>query len=543
MVYSSKYQHFKEPETGVIQYVFSNKYGTPEDKPLLIDALDPSRYITYGQLKDQVLQFAAGLQDICDFKSDDVLALYAPNQYDYSIPVFGAIAANGAVSTANPNYNIKELSYQLDQIKAKVLVCHESNLKTALVAARRTGIPRKRIFLFGDQSIQGIKPFKTALVKERKVTLVELSYQEAKTKVAYLCFSSGTTGKSKGVMTTHSNATASVSQYDIFEESFINKKSGRMIGVLPLFHIFGLMTSLHIALYWGIPVYFLPRFELTLFCKTIETYRISYALLVPPIILMLAKTPLVDNYDLSSLCLTVSGAAPLGADLVNAVTTRFPQMIVKQAYGLTETSPCAVIEPTDRPIHGSIGLLMPNMLAKIVDENDNEVPQGERGELWLKGPNVMKGYINNPEATADCIDQEGYFHTGDIVIVDKDQHFYIVDRKKELIKYKGFQVPPAELEDIMLKLSVVQDCAVIGIYDDEQATEIPRAYIVLTKGTLPTRDIRNYIMKFVADQVVSYKQIRSIRFVESIPRSPAGKILRRILSDQATAEKENLAKL
>lgn len=191
-----------------------------------------------------------------------------------------------------------------------------------------------------------------------------------------------------------------------------------------------------------------------------------------------------------------------------------------------------------------------------------EVPQGERGELWLKGPNVMKGYINDPEATADCIDQEGYFHTGDIVIVDKDQHFYIVDRKKELIKYKGFQVPPAELEDVVviiynkkkklllllnyplqLKLPVVQDCAVVGIYDNEQATEIPRAYIVLKKGTLPTRDIRNYILKFVADQLVSYKQIRSIRFVENIPRSPAGKILRRILRDQATTEKENLAKL
>jgi len=168
-----------------------------------------------------------------------------------------------------------------------------------------------------------------------------------------------------------------------------------------------------------------------------------------------------------------------------------------------------------------------------------EVPQGERGELWLKGPNIMKGYINNPEATADCIDEEGYFHTGDVVVVDKDQHFYVVDRIKELIKYKGFQVPPAELEGILLTSPIIADCAVIGVYDAAQASEIPRAYVTLKPHVVPSDKVAKDIMKFVADQVVPYKQIRTVRFIDVIPKSPAGKILRRILRDAAIEEEKN----
>ncbi|GAA5798021.1 hypothetical protein HPULCUR_003419 [Helicostylum pulchrum] len=537
MVYKSKLPSIEEPKTGIIQFIFSNKNKTPEDKPLLIDALD-NRSITYAQLKDSVLRFGAGLQDVCGFKTDDVLALYAPNQYNYSIPLLGSLVANGATTTANPNYNLEELSHQLETTKARVLICHEENVKTALAAASRVGIQLKNIFVFGDKVIQGIQPFETALIRTRKAFPDELTHQQAKEKVAYLCFSSGTTGKSKGVMTTHANITSNTVQYTSLDDAFIDKNVDRMIGVLPLFHIFGLTAILHTALYWGLPVYILPRFDLVKFCETVQNHKISFAPLVPPIYLLLAKHDLISKYDLSSLKIGISGAAPLSADLSRAVKARLPHFIIKQGYGLTETSPSAIVEPTDRTIDGSTGILLANMLAKIVDDQGNEVAQGERGELWLKGPNIMKGYINNPEATADCIDSEGYFHTGDVALVDKDEHFYIVDRIKELIKYKGFQVPPAELEGILLTSPIIADCAVIGIYDSSQATELPRAYVTLKGNIQPSDEVGKQIMKFVADQVTPYKQIRSVRFIDVIPKSPAGKILRRVLRDAALEEEK-----
>ncbi|CAO3703640.1 unnamed protein product [Rhizopus stolonifer] len=536
MVYLPKFPPIDEPKMGIIQYLFSSEFNVPDNKTILIDGLYTDRCLTYQQLKDSIFKFAAGLQDVCNFKTDDVLALYAPNQYNYSIPLFGAVAANGAVTTANPNYNVKELSYQLEQTKAKVLICHLENLKTALSAAKKVGIPKDRIFIFGDETIQGVQPFSSALIKQRKVTLVDLTHEEAKEKVAFLCFSSGTTGKSKGVMTTHGNMTSNIAQFIMTERPFVDPKKDKMMGVLPFFHIFGLLVLMHCSLYWGLPLYVLPRFDLVRFCELVEKYKISYMPLVPPVYLQLAKSPAVATYDLSSWKLGLSGAAPLGVDLMRLVKAKFPHMILKQAYGLTETSPLALMEPTDHTVEGSAGLLVSNMTAKLVDENGNEVPEGERGELWLKGPNVMKGYINNPEATANCMDQEGYFHTGDVAIVDQNGQFFIVDRLKELIKYKGFQVPPAELESILLNSPIILDCAVIGVYDSSQATEIPRAYIVLDPKVAPSEKIQKEIMKYVSDQVVSYKQIRSVCFIDVIPKSNTGKILRRVLRDQANKE-------
>ncbi|KAI7907900.1 uncharacterized protein BX663DRAFT_492334 [Cokeromyces recurvatus] len=536
MVYKSKLPSIELPKSGIIQFIFANK-NISEDKPVLIDAID-KRFITYGTLKDSILRFAAGLQDVCDFKNDDVMALYAPNQYNYSIPLLGAVAANGATTPANPNYNVEELAYQLEMTKAKVIICHEENMKNALVAAEHVGIPRKNVFIFGNKAIDGVQPFETALMGDRRAFPEELTYEQAKEKVAYLCFSSGTTGKSKGVMTTHLNITANTCQYIALENAFIDPNIDRMIGVLPFFHIFGLTIILHSALYLGIPVYILPRFDLVKFCETIQNDKITYAALVPPIYLLLAKHEIISHYNLSSFRIGISGAAPLSADLGREVKTRLPHLTIKQGYGLTETSPSAIIEPTNRTIDGSTGILLPNMFAKVVDENGNDVHQGERGELWLKGPNIMKGYINNPEATSDCIDEDGYFHTGDVVIVDKDEHFYIVDRIKELIKYKGFQVPPAELEGILLTLSIVADCAVIGVYDNTQATELPRAYITLKPGYIPSEETAQEIMKYVADRVVPYKQIRSVRFIDVIPKSASGKILRRVLRDTAHAEEK-----
>ncbi|KAF7725298.1 hypothetical protein EC973_000308 [Apophysomyces ossiformis] len=534
-MFESTFPPVELPKTGLVQFLFSNPYNTADQKEILIDA-GTGQSLTFGQLKDHVFRFAAGLQDVFNFRKGDVLALYSPNQYDYSVPLLGAIAAGGATTPANPAYTAHELAYQLSETKAKVLISHETNLETALEAAKLANLPSSRVLVFGSNTIRGIRPYRELLV-ERRAVPVEYSYEEAKDSIAILCFSSGTTGRSKGVMTTHANLTANIAQFGSVEAPFFNLSKDRALGVLPFFHIFGLTIVLQASLYFGIPVYAIPKFEFPVLLETIQKHKITRACLVPPIILLLAKHPLVQKYDLSSLQVVISGAAPLSADLQHEVKSRLPHTVFKQGYGLTETSPVAILEPTNRVLPGSIGLLAPNTVARIVDENGNDVSGEGQGELWIKGPQVMKGYINNAEATADCIDNDGYFHTGDVAVINEKGHFFIVDRIKELIKYKGFQVPPAELEALLLTSPLVADCAVIGVYDEAQVTEIPRAYVVLKPDIERSDQVKLELQKFVEERVVHYKRLRSIVFIDEIPKSPSGKILRRILRDNAAKEK------
>ncbi|KAG2234664.1 hypothetical protein INT48_005816 [Thamnidium elegans] len=544
MVFKSKLPSFVEPTTGLYQFLFPNPSNIPDERPMLFDALNPSKFLTYSQLKNYSLRFAAGLQDVCDFKDGDVLALYASSQYEYALPYLGAIAAGGVITTANPNFSLEELLEQFQQVKPKVIICQDDNIDIALAAGDLSGVERKNIFIFGDKEAQSFQPFKTALIRGRKAVVKDINFEQAKEKVAILCFSSGTTGRSKGVMTTHANMTANLIQFTSLERRYLNKKNDRILSVIPLFHIFGLTVILNTALYLGLPVYVLPRFDPVDFCETVQNCKITYIPAVPTVCLFLAKQKLVEEYNLSSLRLILCGGSPLSGDLVKEAMRKLPNLLIKQGYGLTETSPFSIIEPSEETIHGSSGILLSNMTAKLVDDDGNEIQGGNRGELWLKGPNIMKGYLNNPLATADCMDDEGYFHTGDIVVVDKDEHFYVVDRKKELIKHNGFQVPPAELEGILITYPGIADCAVIGIYDHDLATEMPRAYIALEGGMSSSPVLAADIMKFVANKVAHYKQLRSLLFVDSIPRGPAGKILRRVLRESTKEEDvKNASKL
>ncbi|CAO3667457.1 unnamed protein product [Rhizopus stolonifer] len=426
------------PHIGLIQFFFANYNNTPENRELLID-VSTGKSLTFAKIKDNILRFAAGLQDKCNFKRDDVIAIFSPNQYDYTIPLLGAVAAGGSTTTANPSYTSRELIYQLEMTKAKVVIAHESNVQVAIEAASTVGIPKSNIFVFGEQVVRGILPYTQVLLSNRRATIEELSPEDADDRIAYLCFSSGTTGRSKGVMTTHTNIIANILQYSALEAGHLNGEHAKMIAVVPVFHIMGLVLKAHVGLYMGVPVYMMTKFDFPQFLETIQKEKITFTVVAPPVVLLLAKSPIVDNYDLSSLRVITSGAAPLGGDISRLVRERVPTICVKQGYGTTETSACVFIEPTEKVIDGSTGILLPNIEVKLVDENGREVPDGERGELLIRGPNVMKGYINNPKATAECIDNEGYYHSGDIV-VNKNGHFFVVDRIKELIKYKGFQV-------------------------------------------------------------------------------------------------------
>ena len=283
------------------------------------------------------------------------------------------------------------------------------------------------------------------------------------------------------------------------------------------------------ALAQGGKVVTMARFDLEQFLQLSQDYKISRAFVAPPIVLALAKHPSVANYDLSALRSIFSGAAPLGAELAEEAATRLGCEVV-QGYGMTELSPVSHATPEGQFKPGTIGILTPSTMSRIVDpESGKDLDVGEDGEIWVKGPQVMPGYLNNAEATAATIDAEGWLHTGDIGHIDEDGHFTIVDRLKELIKFKGFQVPPAELEALLVTHPAVADAAVIGIPDDE-AGELPKAFIALKEGVSASAED---IQKFVADKVASYKQIRIVQFVDSIPKSASGKILRRVLRDQS----------
>jgi acyl-CoA synthetase (AMP-forming)/AMP-acid ligase II len=327
-------------------------------------------------------------------------------------------------------------------------------------------------------------------------------------------------------MLTHHNLVANLCQIAPFD---LIREGDRVIGILPFFHIYGMVVILNSALSRGATVVTLPRFDLEPFLQVLQDHRINRAFLVPPIVLALAKHPMIDRYDLSSLELIMSGAAPLDAQLATACAERLDCGVI-QGYGLTETSPVTNLTPG--PEHnkaGSIGPLVPNTEGRVVDWGTGEnLTTNQDGEIWIRGPQVMRGYLNNPEASAHTVDEGGWLHTGDIGHADDDGYFYIVDRLKELIKYKGYQVAPAVLEAVLLAHPSISDAAVIPI-PDEEAGEVPKAFIVLEAGATATPED---VMTYVANRVAPHEKVRQVEVVDQIPKSASGKILRRVLVER-----------
>ena len=290
----------------------------------------------------------------------------------------------------------------------------------------------------------------------------------------------------------------------------------------------------------GLTLIVMPKFDIEKFCATVQKHKVSFIYAVPPVVLLLGKHPVVDKYDLSSIRMINCGAAPLTHELVEAVYTRL-RVPIKQGYGLSETSPTTHTQPWEDwyKTIGSVGLLLPNQTAKYMSPEEKEVPVGDTGELWIKGPNVFQGYHNNPEGTKNALTEDGYFKTGDVGYQDKDGNFYITDRIKELIKYKGFQVPPAELEGLLISHPKINDVAVVGVYNKDQATEVPRAYIVPKPGVSGNKETAEEIVTWIQSKVANHKRLRGgVRFVDEIPKSPSGKILRRVLKLRAQDEEQ-----
>lgn len=450
------------------------------------------------------------------------------------------------MANGSPGYNAEELTFQLKDAGAKAIVTQKPLLETAFKAAKAAGIPEDMIILIGDDRDQSgkVKHFTSI----RKLANTD-RYRKTKRKssdLAFLAYSSGTTGLPKGVMLSHGNIVSNVIQLMSVEQANLtwdgnaDGKGDRILGFLPFFHIYGLTCLLHQCVIVGWTLVVLPKFDIETFCRIIQEYRITFSYVVPPVVLQLAKHPVVPNYDLSSLRMMNSGAAPLTKELVEQQYAR-TKVPVKQGYGLSETSPTTHTQPWGlwRSTIGSVGRMLPNQTAKYMSEDEKEVPIGQVGELWIKGPNIFQGYLNNPEGTKNALTADGYFKTGDVGYQDKDGNFYITDRVKELIKYKGFQVPPAELEGLLQSHPNVDDVAVLGIYSEEQATEVPRAFVVPTKGVDGSKQTAEEITNWLAERVASHKRLRGgVTFVDEIPKSASGKILRRVLKKTAEEAKK-----
>ncbi|WP_055710650.1 AMP-binding protein, partial [Streptomyces puniciscabiei] len=349
--------------------------------------------------------------------------------------------------------------------------------------------------------------------------------------IAALPYSSGTTGIPKGVMLTHRQIATNLAQ---LEPAVPAGPGDRILAVLPFFHIYGLTALMNAPLRKGATVVVLPRFDLETFLAAIENHRITGLYVAPPIVLALAKHPAVARYDLSSLKYVISAAAPLDATLARACSERLGLPPIGQAYGMTELSPGTHVVPLDR-LHdapaGTVGRLIAGTEMRIVslDDPDKDLGTGEAGEILIRGPQVMKGYLGRPDATAAMIDTDGWLHTGDVGHVDEGGWLFVVDRVKELIKYKGFQVAPAELEALLLTHPGIADAAVIGSCDDD-GNEIPHAFVVPRADTAEELTEKE-IMLYVAERVAPYKRIRRVTFIDTVPRAASGKILRRELRE------------
>ncbi|KAF7324882.1 AMP binding protein [Mycena kentingensis (nom. inval.)] len=536
--------------------------------------------LTRGRLKHLCLSFAYGLKNHPTTRRfaarGDTVLIFSPNALVWPVVLYGSIAAGLRCTLANSAYTPHELAFQYSDSRAKLVLVAEELLPVVLEALTKdVGLSQAEadsriVVLPNDLSWAGgpAAPKPNRLSLADLLSLGKLAKEEsfdgvAHTETALLCYSSGTTGKPKGVETTHQNITTLI---DITAHAYPPLGPKRtLLAILPFYHIYGAVNILNGALAAGVTTVIQKQFEPVEFCANIARYSVGFVFLVPPVLLMLARHPAVDQYDMSSLEYLLSGAAPLGPDLVKMVQKRMmskrtgkargPVVRITQGYGLTETSPSThtldFSECSDPRRIGSIGTLLSNLEARLVEDDEGDVvvdaPVGKRGELWIRGKIVMKGYLNNEAATKNAITPDGWFKTGDVAIRDKDGYYFIVDRKKELIKYKassGFQVPPAELEALLLTHPDVADAAVIGIASVQEATELPRAYVVHANPTKVASDkakeqFARSVQKWIEPKVAKHKYLRGgVKVIDVVPKSAAGKILRKELREAAKKEAE-----
>lgn len=515
--------------------------------PCLIAAATGRTY-TYAETRLLCRKAAACLHGLGVAQGDRVMLLLQ-NSVEFVLAFFGASFLGAVTTAANPFCTPQEIHKQFSASGAKVVVTHSAYVAKLrhdafprIGTASGGGVDGNALLtvltIDGDaaDTPEGCLAFWELLTSGDGDALPEVSISPD--DPVALPFSSGTTGLPKGVVLTHGGQVTNVAQQvDGANPNLYMREGDVALCVLPLFHIFSLNSVLLCAMRAGAAVMLMPKFEMGAMLEGIQRWRVTVAAVVPPLVLALAKNPALEKYDLSSIRIVLSGAAPLGKDLVDALRARVPQAVFGQGYGMTEAGPvlsmCPAFAKEPAPAKpGSCGTVVRNAELKVVDP-DTGLSLGRNlpGEICIRGPQIMKGYLNDPEATARTIDVHGWLHTGDIGYVDDDDEVFIVDRVKELIKFKGFQVPPAELEALLVAHPSIADAAVVP-QKDEAAGEVPVAFVVRAADADIAEDA---IKEFISKQVVFYKRLHKVYFTPSIPKSASGKILRRELRAKLAA--------
>lgn len=525
-MFRSAYPDVEIPSVSIYDYLFGDVDEATLDRVAIIDGTSGAE-TTYRQLVGQIDLFAGALA-ARGIGVGATVGLLCPNVPAFATVFHGILRAGATATTLNALYTADEIENQLRDAGAEWLFTVSPLLAGASEAAARLGLPDDHVVVL--DGAEGHPSLRDLLAEGRPAP--DVTFDPA-THVAVLPYSSGTTGRPKGVMLTHRNLVANVAQC---LPVITLGAADRVLAVLPFFHIYGMTVLLNIALRKRAGLVTMPRFDLVEFLRIISEHRTSWVFIAPPIAVALAKHPIVDQYDLSSVKVIFSGAAPLDGALADAVAERLG-CVVTQGYGMTETSPVVNAIPVERTDieRSAVGPLVPNTEARVVDPDsgaDVDVPasgSSAPGELWVRGPQVMAGYLGRPDATAEMLDADDWLHTGDIATVTSDGTFRLVDRLKELIKYKGYQVAPAVLEAVLLGHPQIADAAVIGA-DDADGQEVPKAFVVRQADAELTAA---EVMSFVAEHVGPHEKVRIVEFIDAIPKSSSGKILRKDLRARA----------
>ncbi|KIW70046.1 hypothetical protein PV04_02357 [Phialophora macrospora] len=496
------------------------------------------RFISYSQLRDLSTAGGVSLKTRYQLCPGQTVCIFGVNSLWYLVALFSILRQEGGiVSGASPASTIGEMTHYLRLANAKIIFTSKEFLPTALAAAKAVNLSRRSIVLL-DGEEAGFESI-THLIEEgqkQRAVASDEAYsfppgRDATNVCAFLSFSSGTTGLPKAVQISHANMIAQCCQ--LRQISRPEQHNGVCLAVLPFFHIAGLVLMTFLPFFLNQEVVVLSRFEMREMLEAITKYRVTELGLVPPIVIRLVHDPIVSQYDLSNVKYLIFGAAPMSLQVITAVRQKFPHFLLRNIWGMTEVCGCATtLAPQyQRPENDhTVGKVIGSMSIKVVDPaSGEEVQTGEVGEILLKGPTVTMGYLGNERATRETFEPDGWLHTGDLGFVDKDGFVIIQDRIKELIKVKGLQVAPAELEDLLLGHPLVEDVAVIGA-EDPYAGEVPKAFVVLKDRSYDRARARDELLRFVQDKLSRHKWLDGgVEFVEEIPKSASGKILRRLL--------------
>jgi acyl-CoA synthetase (AMP-forming)/AMP-acid ligase II len=505
------------------------------------------QHLSYTDLKTHTTHLSTALVKRYGLQQGQAVALFSPNTVWYPCAMFGTLRAGGVVSGASPAYNVEEMTYALRTAEAKFLFTVPGSMAVAAAAAKDAGIPQSHVFLLegkmdGFTTMADLLEVGKSYGSAGQVEPFQLPAGKRNSDVCgFLSFSSGTTGLPKAVMIAHSNVIAQCLQIQQISPDTLR----RILAVLPLFHITGLVHQLHLPVLLNANVYMLPSFTMDAMLATVQEYKLEEMLLVPPILIrMVREDKTLAKYDLSSVKRFSSGAAPLSAEILDLLKKKFPGTGFKQGYGMTESCSCITAHPPEKYDYkyaARVGTVVASTEVKIVDpQTGKECGLNEPGEIWARGPQIVMGYLNNRRATEETFDKDGFLHTGDIGQMDEEGLLTITDRLKEMIKVKGIGVAPAELEDLLLGHPDVEDVAVLGIAD-EYSGERPKAYVVLqqSKRNQPEA-VAKGLIKYVQDKKVRHKWITEVEIVDEIPKSPSGKILRRVLRDMSKSGKKGI---